>query len=65
MGIIELIIIVLVILWLVGYFGRGRLYGGGGGSSVVGSGGMASGNWIHVLLVLVVILIVLRLLGLI
>ena len=65
MGIIELIIIVLVILWLVGYFGRGRLYGGGGGSSVAGSGGMASGNLIHILLVLAVILIVLRLLGLI
>jgi Family of unknown function (DUF5670) len=64
MGIIELIIVVLVILWLVGYFGRGRLYGGGGGSSVAGSGGMATGNLVHILLVIAVILIVLRLLGL-
>ena len=26
MGIIELLIVILVILWLLGYFGRGRFY---------------------------------------
>jgi Family of unknown function (DUF5670) len=62
MGLIELIIVVLLVLWAVGYFGRGRLYGGGGGGSVVGSGGIGN-NWVHILLVIVVILIVLRLLG--
>ncbi|PYN12478.1 MAG: lmo0937 family membrane protein [Chloroflexi bacterium] len=50
MGIIELLIIVLLLLWVFGYFGRGRLPIGGGG-------------WIHTLLVIVVILVILRLLG--
>ena len=44
---LELIIVVLLILWLLGYLGRGR-YGGG--------------NIIHVLLIIVVILIIVRLL---
>ena len=61
MGIIELLIVVLLIAWLLGYFGRGRLYGGGGPS--VSTGGLASGNWVHILIVIVVILVVLRLLG--
>ena len=61
MGIIELLIVILLILWLLGYFGRGRLYGGGGPS--VSTGGFNSGNWVHTLLVIVVILVVLRLLG--
>ncbi len=55
MGIIELIIVVLLLLWLFGYFGRSRL----------GSSTIASGNWIHTLLVIVVILVVLRLLNII
>ena len=55
MGIIELIIVVLVLLWLFGYFGRGRL----------GAGLPLSGNAIHTLLVIVVILVILRLLRLI
>ncbi len=49
----ELIIVVLLLLWLLGYFGRGRL----------AMGSLASGNWIHTLLVIVVILVILRLLG--
>jgi hypothetical protein len=53
MGIVELLIIVLLLLWLFGYFGRGRLYG----DATLG------GNWVHTLLVIVVILVVLRLLG--
>jgi hypothetical protein len=53
LGLIELIIVILVILWLLGYFGRGRI-----------SAPALSGNWIHTLLVLVVILVILRLLGL-
>ena len=57
MGIIELIIVVLVLLWLFGYFGRGRFF--------AGTPSLASGNLIHTLLVIVVILVVLRLLRLI
>ena len=59
MGLIELIIVVLLILWLLGYFGRGRFYATG---PAVSPGGW-SGNWIHLILLLVVILVVLRLLG--
>jgi hypothetical protein len=47
------IIIILLILWLLGAFGSRRL-----GSSY------QPGNWIHTLLVIVVILIILHLLGL-
>jgi hypothetical protein len=60
-GLIELLIVILVILWLLGYFGRGRFYATGPSASTAGLGG----NWIHTLLVLVVILVILRLLGLI
>lgn len=63
MGLIELIIVVLLLLWLFGYFGRGRMYSRG--PAVEGTGWMAGGNWVHILLVIVVILIVLRLLHLI
>ena len=52
MGLVELIIVILVILWLLGYFGRGRISAPG-----------LSGNWIHTLLVIVVILVILRLLS--
>ena len=54
MDLIWLIIVVLVILWLLGYFGRGRI-----------SSPALSGNWVHTLLVIVVILVILRLLRLI
>ena len=62
---LELLIVVVLLLWLFGYFGRGRFYGPRGGTSVVGagSGALAGGSWIHILLVIVVILVVLRLLG--
>jgi uncharacterized protein DUF5670 len=64
MGLIELIIVVLVILWLFGYFGRGRWYAAGPGVSTgTSSVGWASGSWIHLLIVLAVILLLLRLLG--
>lgn len=46
------IIVILLVLWLLGYFGPG-LY----------SGIPRTGNVIHILLVIVVILIILRLLG--
>ena len=52
MGLFELIIVILIILWLLGYFGRGRI-----------SAPALSGNAVHTLLVIVVILVVLRLLG--
>lgn len=57
MGIIELIIVILVLLWLFGYFGRGRFF--------AGTPSLASGNLVHTLLVIAVILILLRLLRLI
>jgi hypothetical protein len=50
LGLIELLIVILVILWLLGYFGRGRI-----------SAPALSGNWIHTLLVIAVILVILRL----
>ena len=53
MGILELLIVVLIVLWLLGYFGRGRF---------AGTPSLASGNLIHTLLVIVVILVILRLL---
>ncbi|HEV2250206.1 MAG TPA: hypothetical protein VGT60_06850 [Candidatus Limnocylindria bacterium] len=65
MGLLELLIVVILLLWLFGYFGRGRFYGPRGGTAVIGDGGwLAGGSWIHLLLVVVVILVVLRLLGL-
>jgi hypothetical protein len=57
-GLIELLIVILLLAWAFGYFGRGRLYGGGG-SGVARDGGS---NLIHTLLVIVVILVILRLL---
>ena len=55
MGLIELFILILVLVWAFGYFGRGRL-SGQGGSDVGG------GNLVHTLLVIAVILLILRLL---
>jgi hypothetical protein len=49
---LNTIIVILLILWLIGYFGPN-----------VFSGFPRSGNIIHTLLVIVVILLVLRLLG--
>lgn len=47
---LELIIVVLLILWLLGYFGPARI------PSIP-----RSGNLIHILLVVILILIVIRL----
>ena len=63
MGLIELIIVILVILWLLGYFGRGRFYARGPAVTTGDSTWWSGGSWIHLLLVLVVILVILRLLG--
>jgi len=60
MGLIELLIVILLLLWLFGYFGRGRMYARG---PAVTTGGWYGGGWIHTLLVIVVILVILRLLG--
>lgn len=49
---LNLIIVILLVLWLVGYFGPN-----------VFSGFPRGGNAVHVLLVIVVILVILRLLG--
>ncbi len=53
------IIVILLILWLLGFFGWGRR------GRWRGRGTWAGGNLIHVLLVAAVILLVLRLLGII
>ena len=46
------IIVILVILWLLGFFGRN-----------ISSGFPRFGGWIHILIVIAVILIILHLLG--
>jgi len=48
------IIIILVVLWLLGFFGRN-----------VSSSFPKTGNWIHILIVIAVILLILNLLGII
>ena len=48
------IIVILVILWLLGFFGRN-----------ISSSFPRTGNWIHTLIVLAVILVVLNLAGII
>jgi hypothetical protein len=64
MGLIELIIVVLVVLWLLGYFGRGRWYATGPATTGTTMAGWAGGSWLHLLIVLAVILLLLRLLNL-
>ncbi len=34
MGLLELLIVVVLLFWLFGYFGRGRFYGSRGGTAV-------------------------------
>ncbi len=46
------IVVILVILWLLGFFGRN-----------ISSSFPRTGNWIHVLIVIAVILVILNLLG--
>ena len=60
MGLIELLIVVLLVLWLMGYFGRGRVYARG----QVGASPWFGGSWVHTLLVIALILLILRLLRL-
>ena len=52
MSLIWIIIVVLVILWLLGAFG-GRL----------SSNFPKTGNWVHTLIVIAIILVILKLLG--
>lgn len=49
---LELLIVVLVVLWLVGYFGPPRF-------PVIPN----TGNLIHVLIIVVIVLVIVRLLG--
>jgi len=49
---LEILIVVLLVLWLLGYFGRTRLPRLRGGNQ----------NLVHVLLVIILVLIVVRLL---
>jgi hypothetical protein len=46
------IVVILVILWLLGFFGRN-----------ISSSFPRAGNWVHILIVIAVILIILKLLG--
>lgn len=46
------IVVILVILWLLGFFGRN-----------ISTRAPRTGNWIHALIVIAVILVVLNLLG--
>ena len=46
------IIVVLVVLWLLGFFGRN-----------ISASFPRVGNWVHILIVIAVILIILQLLG--
>jgi hypothetical protein len=52
MSLLWIIIVVLVILWLLGFFGRN-----------ISPSFPRTGSWIHLLIVIAIILIVLRLLG--
>jgi hypothetical protein len=49
---LEILIVVLLVLWLLGYFGRARM-----------PRLRRGGNLIHVLLVIILVLIIVRLLG--
>ena len=52
MSLLWIIIIVLVVLWLLGFFGRN-----------ISPSFPRTGNWIHSLIVIAIILIILNLLG--
>ena len=52
MSLLWIIIIVLVVLWLLGYFGRN-----------ISPSFPKTGSWIHLLLVIAVILVILKLLN--
>ena len=52
MSLLWIIIIVLVVLWLLGYFGR-----------TISPSFPKTGNWIHTLIVIAIILVILNLLG--
>jgi hypothetical protein len=56
---LELLIVILIVLWLLGYFGRGRFSRRG---PDLPSAPPFGGSWIHFLLIIVVILVILRLL---
>ena len=61
MGALELIILILILLWLFGYFGRGRMFGAGpSGGTLPRIGGY---DLIHVLLVIALVLLIVRLLS--
>ncbi len=60
MGLIELIVVILFLMWLLGYFGRGRFYY----REPITPAPWYAGSLIHLILVLVVLLLILRLLGL-
>lgn len=59
MGVLELTIVILVLLWLLGYFGRGRILAAGPGRTLPTIAGY---DLIHVLIVIALVLLVLRLL---
>ena len=63
MGVIELLIVVILLLWLLGYFGRGRWYGGRSGPVIAAPAGWLAGrSRLDLLLLIVVILVLIKLL---
>lgn len=64
MGVIELLIVVILLLWLLGYFGRGRWYGARSGPVIAASaaGWLAGRSRLDLLLLIVVILVLIKLL---
>ncbi len=61
MGIIELLILILVVAWALGYFGHGRVYARGPATA---GDSTFDPTLVHTLLVIVVVLVILRLLHL-
>lgn len=62
---LEALIVILVLLWLFGYFGRGYWRVPRSGPVMTGPAGgwLAGRSWIDILLLIVVVLVILRLLG--
>ncbi|HET8568068.1 MAG TPA: hypothetical protein VFM93_03660 [Candidatus Limnocylindria bacterium] len=56
MDLLTLIIVILLVLWLFGYFGRGRWYGRGPNITAPAIGS----DWLSWLIVIVLVIVVLR-----
>ncbi len=63
---LEALIVILLLLWLFGFFGRGywRVPRSGPDMTPPAGSWLARADWIHILLLIVVALVILRLLRL-